>query len=130
MQSRPSLRGDGISNSPTLPLSELSRSRRGRGEARSKLSTLLQEEADPAPAGRLPRFLGRELRNAGTPQVLHTVGTWSNCEGHCSWAWMEPCPVPVTSLLSAAGDTLLRFLQVWNVSVYHQCQPGSENIQL
>ena len=64
------------------------------------------------------------------PQVLHTVGTWSICEGHCSWAWMEPCPVPVTSLLSAPGDTLLRFLQVWNVSVYHQCQPGSETIQL
>lgn len=40
-----------------------------------------------------------------------------------------PCrrPLPSPQPLVAA---LFQFLQVWNVSVYHQCQPDSENLQL
>ena len=44
-----------------------------------------------------------------------------------SWGGTLP---DIPSLPSAPGDTLLRFCQVWNVPVYHQCQPGSKTSRL
>lgn len=40
-----------------------------------------------------------------------------------------PCPASPPSPQPVVA-TLFQFLQVWNVSVYHQCQPDSKNLQL
>lgn len=61
----PSVQGDGSSDCPTQPLPELSRSLRCREEEMSsKLSHSFKRGLTPHPVGRLPWFLGRELRNA------------------------------------------------------------------
>lgn len=89
---------------------------------RSKLSPLLPEEADPAPHGLAAMVSGQECLSL---YFLHTVGARSICPGLTRYAarpgW-DPAPPGITSRASAMVAALFQFLQVWNVSVYHQCQ--------
>lgn len=101
--SLPSIRGDGSSDCPTLPLPEHSRSLRCRGEERRdhRNSPLLPDGADPTPRGPAATVSGQGAQECLSSRVLHTVGTQSICRGHakvCSWAWREPCPAGVTFL--------------------------------
>lgn len=84
---------------------------------------------DPTPHCRLPAAVsGRGAQERLSLHVLHTVGTWSVCRGHA-----RPAAGPGRGLLPSPQPLvapLFQFLQVWNVSVCHQCQPDLENLQL
>lgn len=126
--SLPSVQGDGSSDCPTPPLPELSRSLRCRGGERSKLSTPSKGPTPHPTAGSAAAVSGRGARERLSLHVLHTVGTWSVCRGHA-----RPAAGPGRGLLPSPQPLvapLFQFLQVWNVSVCHQCQPDSENLQL
>lgn len=89
--------------------------------------------ADCAPEGWLPGFLGRGLRKASPQCLAHSrhSGIFSEAMHgrQLSLDRTLPCLAsPPSSQPMVAA--LFQFLQVWNVSVYHQCQPALENIQL
>ena len=128
MQSGPSLLGDGSSEGPALPLPAFSRSGRGR----SKLAPLLGEEADPHTqrAGCHSFWTGNSgMRPPPHPPRLAHSRHLEYLRRSLQLSWGGTLP-DMPSLPSAPGDTLLRFHQVWNVPVYHQCQPGSKFSQL
>lgn len=102
-----------------------------RGEIIETLP-LLQEGADPAPRGPAATVSGQGAQECLSLYILHTVGTRNICRGHAGlWLGLDgilPCPASPPSPQPAVA-TLFQFLQTWNVSVYHQCQPDSKNLQ-
>ena len=124
---------DGSSDCPALPLPELSRSLRCRGEARSKLSHSFKRGLARTPWAGCHSFWAGSSGMPLPPCLAHSRHLEYLLRPClvCSHAWMQPCPAwhPRPSSQPVVA-TLFQFLQVWNVSVYHQCQRDSENLQL
>lgn len=98
---------------------------------RSKLSPLLPEGAEPAPRGLAATVSGQGAQECLSPTpISHTVGALRGFAQACGRSaarpgW-NPAPPGVTSGASQCmAAALFQFLQVWNVSVYHQSQPDS-----